>query len=489
MFAALHLPDLPVVAALRRDPDLGLRPCAVLEAGAGHPVEKVELPLLAVNGAARTAGIVTGWPLNRALVRCPDLRVLAPDPAAQRQLLEEMVAAAETLTPDLEITCADTLILDLSRAAPGHATSLAGLAVAGGMLRHARSSTPDLARLAVREERLHGRCVTAADLRGLPLAHLGRLPGAAERLGLLSDWGLRSLGDFMDLPRQDLIGRLGPVAGEWHDLLHGRIRRLLRLHRPPESLERTMEFEHPVEGTEPLVFACKRLLHSLVSGLAARHAAAGELRVELSLESGKRIKRTIRLPDPRVGETDLLRPIRGFLDSLALDSPVTAVGIDAGIAAPTAAQRDWFARQLPRPGKWIEMLARLETLVGPGRVGIPVPRAGHRPDAFSVLPADQPVAPVTGGRPPGSPVPLKRFRPPHDIAVASGAGPVPLALLTGPHRGGIVGRRGPFKRSGDWWEPGEAWMRMEWDVELEDHRLLRLAFIPPGNWQLDGIYV
>jgi hypothetical protein len=42
--------------------------------------------------------------------------------------------------------------------------------------------------------------------------------------------------------------------------------------------------------------------------------------------------------------------------------------------------------------------------------------------------------------------------------------------------------------SGDWWDPQSAWQRLEWDIELEDRHLLRLAFLPPDQWQLEGRY-
>jgi hypothetical protein len=72
--------------------------------------------------------------------------------------------------------------------------------------------------------------------------------------------------------------------------------------------------------------------------------------------------------------------------------------------------------------------------------------------------------------------------------VAFEAGPRPLALLSGPVRGEIAGFRGPFRHSGDWWDPERAWQRLEWDVMLVDRQLVRLAFVPPDRWELEGVY-
>lgn len=494
MFAALHLPDLTVIAALRAFPEGRGRPCAILEADVDPDalLEKVKLRLQAVSMEARDTGIAPGWPLNRALVRCPDLKVLPPHPPGEAELLREMVALAESLTPDLEIAGRDTLLLDLSRTSSKHAARLGQLELADGELCHARAVTPDLARLAVRHPSCHGGVVSQAGLAGLPLELLGFLPEGEGFLPLLGDWGMRTLGCFMSLPRQALTERLGPQAGRWHDLLHGKICRLLRLHRPPESLEQTLDFEYPVTNTEPLVFSFKSLLHTLSARLASRHVAVKELRILFHLDGGARLLREIRLPEPRVEEGELLRPVQVLLDSLKLKGGVTAITLDVETMAPTAAQRDWFIRQLPRPERWTDTLAQLEGLLGPGKVGIPVPPASHKPDDFRLRPADGSASTLESGSLPSCPLPLRRLRPACPVNVVSDANarePRPLALLTGPYRGEIMESRGPYKHSGNWWDPQASWRRLEWDVRLANHHLLRLAYSPPDRWILDGVYL
>ncbi|MCW1883432.1 DNA polymerase Y family protein [Luteolibacter flavescens] len=493
MFAALHFPDLTVMAALRASPGSHGQPCAVLEADVdpGAILEKVTLALQAVNDAARMTGISAGWPLNRALVRCPDLKVLAPDPAGEADLLRQLVEAAEGITPDIEVTAKDTLLLDLSRTSSRHAARLADLEVADAWPLHVRAATPDLARLAVRHESCHGRTVTPRKIAALPVALLNFLPDGAALLPLLKDWGLATLGDFMRLPRQDLTSRLGPQAGSWHDLLHGKTCRLLRLHRPPESMAQSMDFEEPLSGTEPLVFAFKRLLHALCARLAARYVAVKALKIVFHLERGASFAREIRLPEPRVEEGELLRPIQVLLDSLKTGSSATGLSLDVETTLPTAAQRDWFIRQLPQPERWSDTLAQLEALLGPGKVGIPVPPLSHRPDDFKLLPADGHSPADRAGFFPANSLPLRRFRPVAPVMVAADAHPRqprPLALLTGPCRGQIMETRGPFRHSGHWWDPGTAWQRIEWDVRLANDQLLRLAFTPPDQWVIDGLY-
>jgi protein ImuB len=453
--------------------------------------EKVKLPLQAVNEPARRTGIAPGWPLNRALVRCPDLKVLSPDPAAEAELMRELTALAESLTPDLEIAGRDTLILDLSRTTSRHAARLTELEIPGACLLYAKAPTPDLARLAVRHVSCHGLLVSTKEIAALPFSLLGHLPDGAGFLPLLKDWGIQSLGDFMKLPRQALTGRLGPAAGAWHDLLHAKSCRLLRLHRLPESMAQAMDFEDALNSTEPLLFAFKRLVHSLSARLAARHVAVKTLRIVFHLEGGASLSREIRLPEPRVEEEELLRPIGVLLDSLKTGKGITGVTLDVEITPPTAAQKDWFIRQLPRPERWTDTLAQLEGLLGPGKTGIPVPPGSHRPDDFTLRSADGGAALEAGCFLPSCSLPLRRFRPAYQVAVAADADvrqPRPLALLTGPYRGQILEFRGPFRQSGHWWDPQTEWRRLEWDVRLANQHLLRLAFQPPDQWLIDGLY-
>lgn len=480
MFAAFHIPDFPVVAALRNQPECKGLPCAILAIRSPHePQEK--LPLLSLNRAARATGIHPGWPLNRALVRCPDLRILPRDPAAETALRDELVFLAESLTPDVEITAADAVVLDLS----GRRTPVGEVALPH--VWQAWANTPDLAHLAARHEATAGKIISPADLAPLPLGVLGSLAGNHPSMALLELWGLKTLGDFMKLPRQALIERLGPEVGKWHDLLHGKTCRLLRLHRPPESFAQSFDFDDPVVALDPLVFALKRLLHTLAGRLASRHLAASCLDFRLMLEFGGEMARRVRLPEPQTAVEGMLVPLQTLLESIKLDSAVATLQLDAETTFATAAQREWFGRHLPQPERWAETLAKLEALLGSGRVGIPVPPESFRPDSFTLHPLAV-TAPTTR---PDCPVPLHRFRPPREIAVAYESRdrqPWPLALLNGPHPGEIIDRRGPFPASGTWWDPAGAWQRLEWDIQLASRHLLRLVFQTPDRWQLEGIY-
>ena len=80
---------------------------------------------------------------------------------------------------------------------------------------------------------------------------------------------------------------------------------------------------------------------------------------------------------------------------------------------------------------------------------------------------------------------LRRLRPPTPAAVTLTSGR-PVALRSPSLSGRIVAGVGPWRSSGEWWSK-RPWLQDEWDVELGDGTLCRLAH-DGSAWFLDGIY-
>ena len=486
MFACLHLPQLPAEAILAQHPDLRSLPCAVVanESQMNDP----RAPLLAVNFTAERNGIRVGKSSIHARTQCPDLRLLSRNLEAEQKLQRILLTLAESLSPDFEHHRPGTLIIDLA--------GCRSPTTWNPPIPHARlvfAETPDLAHLAAMVDTpFSSRAFELTDFDTLPLTILPLMdmPGCNTFLPVLHLWGLRSLGEFRRLPRQEITERIGPDAMHLHDVIHGKTRRLLKLHRPIESFVQNISFEPSIESLEALIFRSNRMLQTLCARLEANHRAAGTLRFALSFESSERMERTLVLPEPLSSSAAILRPLHTALETLRVPSGIIAMELELNPVLPLAAQREYIGRQLRQPARWPDTLARLDALLGPGRVGIPQPEDNHRPDAFKLRPVSGDS--TTGSKPrhfPTSPLPLRRFRPPLDVAVASSAHDSrPQALLTGPHPGPITGLRGPFPLSGDWWKSGDAWQRLEWDIELDHRHLFRLVHVPPDQWLLDGAY-
>jgi protein ImuB len=414
----------------------------------------------------------------------------APDPHVSGGVSCLLLEIAEALGPDVEIHRPDTVIVDLSgRRAPVVADpSVPGLELAV-------AATPDLALLGTLVGLpFCGRPLVVEDFDPVSIEWLesGVVSGGESLLPLFRLWGLRTFGDVRRLPRQQTAERAGPAALWLHDVLHGRRCRPLNLHRPPERHVMATGFEHPVGTSDALVFQVRRALQALCDGLHARHRAAGNIRIRLVFESGDPFERTILLPEPLCSPEALSRPLEQVLETLRAPAGILGLELELAPVAAAGNQRGLWGRQLRQPARWPDTLARLEGLLGEGRVGVPQPESSHRPDAFRMT-ASASARPLHDAmvQLPAVSVPLRRFRPPQVVAVAffqQGNHPSPQALLTGPHVGRITGLRGPFPVSGDWWDGPNAWRRVEWDIAMESRYLLRLAYLPPDRWVLDGVY-
>ena len=465
-----------------------------------------------------------------------------PPPAA-------LLAFASSLTPDFELTAPHTLTLDLlslphAQVAPEdwlHA-ALHKAIVLQTPLHLSLASTPDLAHLTAlspltsstltytpaptihildhlshpnsRPETCDLKPATSphSAFQHLPLLHSAfHTPTSAFRIlnsELLLLWGIHTLGDLAALPRQGLAERLGPETARLHDILHGKHHRLLTLHRPPQHFHCTRELEDPLETLEPLLFLLSRALHTLTARLAAAQRAARAIHLSLTFDDGNLHLRELRIPDPSRDPQTLLRLLHTHLDTLSAPAPVVAFSLKLLPTLPAEAQHHLFEHTLRDPNKFADTLARIEALLGPHRLGTPQLLDSHQPDSFTLWsaglqPATSPTReaqtssqtspfriPSSEFRIPTA-LPLRRYRPPIPIHVASesrGRHHHPLALLDGPHQGPIINTLGPFPLSGHWWNPADRWQHTEWDIQLHNHPLLRLAHLPPHTWQLEGIY-
>ena len=85
-------------------------------------------------------------------------------------------------------------------------------------------------------------------------------------------------------------------------------------------------------------------------------------------------------------------------------------------------------------------------------------------------------------------LPLRRFRPPLPATLAFNASEKkPVHLVTARFHGEITEIRGPWRSSGDWWQPDRAWQRLEYDIALAPGGLYRLLFVDEA-WFIEGEY-
>jgi protein ImuB len=321
-------------------------------------------------------------------------------------------------------------------------------------------------------------------LRDLPLV----VAEPAPEIGpILAGWGIRTLGQLTALTKADVTQRLGPAGLALWERAAGEVDRPLRLVNPPQTFEAALDLEPAVETLEPVLFLLRRFIDRLALELGNAGYVAGELRLELKLADETRHQREFRLPEPTAREEILFRVLHTHLETLHTAAEVCGVRLACRPVRPLNRQQGLFESALRDPHGFAETLARVAAVVGPDRIGTPVLENTHRPDAVR-LEAPQPVVrplPTTAVPPQYGP-PLRRWRPalPAKVELQQHT---PVFVWTAQVAGGVRALAGPWRGSGDWWDPAHRWQREEWDVALDSGGLYRLLHTPDG-WFLEGEY-
>jgi protein ImuB len=314
-----------------------------------------------------------------------------------------------------------------------------------------------------------------------PLALLGLGPEMAARL---DRWGIRTLGELAGLPSRELAERLGGEGPRLQRLARGEDATPLRLWTPRPVFEESADCPWGVEALEPL--------GDLLAGLAEMLCARLR-RYELSADA---FEWTCRLAGRAVHE-GACAPAAPLADPAAaaalLRASLAARPPGAAVEAITLRARPVRVGNMqprldepPRPSPRLltATLARLSALVEAPGIGSPVLADSHRPDAMRMTPF---VLVSHDALIPSSPPALavRRLRPPRpaDVTVDAGA---PAHLRVAGLAGRIIAGAGPWRVSGEWWTEAP-FVQDEWDVELDDGTLCRLARDSRG-WRLEAIY-
>jgi protein ImuB len=487
MYAVLHLADFALQAVLRTTDGANRDnlPAALLDPTQRPPV------ITACTAAARQEGVACGQTSSQALARSPQLRLLVPRPDAEREAGAALLATAFAICPAVEATAPGVCTLQIDgvppeRREPALSEALARLVVLGLHATGGAGPTPLLALYAarhtdalliIRQER--------AFLAPLPLAAADPEP---EMAALLARWGLRTLGDLTALPKAALAQRLGPPGVALWERAAGETSRPLQLVVPPPVFTAALTCEFALETLEPLLFLLRRFVDRLALELATAAFAAAELQLTLALADETTLAHTLRLPEPSTDADTLFRTLHTHLESLRTASAIVGIQLSITPTRGTLRQRGLFDRALRDPHLFTETLARIAAVVGADRVGTPVRRDTHRPDAFALAPPATEIPPT---RPPAvhpaQGLVLRRYRPPRPVQVELSAPPAARPAWVRTDGGGSVvhAAHGPWRSSGDWWQNDRLWQREEWDVELDG--LYRLVRTPEG-WFLEGEY-
>lgn len=444
--------------------------------------------LVEVNDQARERGIAPGMTNPQAMGRDGEIRILFSDRAQEDSLHDLLLDQGLRLSPEVERTAPGVITVDLRRAAQRMCWQQMADGVVVGLrdqaleVRVGVAGTPDLAHLAAEGARPSAVVYQAATfVAALPLEALH--PSGPLRM-IFQDWGLRTVGDLLRLPRGETISRLGAEGEELLARISGRHQRPLRLVRTAPEYRAAYCFEYEVATTEPLLFLLRRFLEELTGRLRAAHQVAREMELRIPLDDGTVHERNFVIPAPTSEIEGLFRIVQTHLESLRLRQCPVGVQLRLVPVDPSRDQLRLFDRALRDPNQFGETLARLKALLGNDQVGVPVCRDTHEPDQFAMR-AMFSAATENQVSPPAMGLPLRRYRPAKRIQVEVADGrPVRVSFRSAAKR--VRQWAGPFRLSGHWWEAA-SWAVEEWDVGLENGGRYRLGRRGP-DWTVEGCY-
>jgi protein ImuB len=527
-FACIFVPNFPVAAVFRAEPELRSRAVAIFEGK--PPLEKV----FAVNESAGRVGIMPGMTKAQAEL-CSELTLHPRSPLQESVAHAALLDCAQSFSPCVEDAAADTAILDLAGM-----ESLFGMLpeIAHNLFRRtadlgldanvAVASNPDAAVLAARG--FSGVTVIpsgqeAESLGSLPVEVLfaswiagkereekkkedERQKESVRLLATLERWGVRSLCALATLPEVALSERLGQEGLCLQQLARGAVSRTLVPVEAPAVFEEAIELEYPIVLLEPLAFLLNRLLEQICARLAARALNTQELRLTLELQnlsgidpqldifgipsesdesqnatqsqspaqhfvSGRKntFCRTLRLPLPMLDPKLFLKLLQLDLNAHPPSAPIIRIHLAAEPARPRSAQGGLFLPPSPEPEKLELTLARIAGLVGASCVGslelLDTHRAGFRMRRFVPGAASETNRQKAGAEK-SAVAALRLLRPPLRATVTLENGELARVVCAKKKevQGSVLWKAGPWRSSGDWWER-EAWARDEWDIALQ----------------------
>jgi len=547
MFACIYVPNFPVAAVLRAEPELCTQAIAVLEGK--PPLEKV----LAVNKKSASMAITPGMTKAQAEL-CPELRLRPRSALRESAAHAALLDCAQSFSPRVQDAACDTVLLDLSGTEslfgtlPEIARALHHRARTLGLqVQVATASNPDSAMLAARG--FSGVTVIpfgqeSERLGSLPVEVLftDRLEGEPKKeadrlLETLDRWGIRKLRALAALPEVALSERLGQSGLHLQQLARGAASRTLVPVEAPLVFEEAAELEHPIVLLEPLAFLLNRLLEQLCARLASRALATQELRLTLDLDNRTGIDqefenfgissesdaapgelqsksapqyfvfsrpgtfcRTLRLPLPMLDAKLFLKLLQLDLNAHPPGAPIVKIHLAAEPAHPRSAQGGLFLPPIPEPEKLEFTLARIAGMVGENKVGAVKLLDTHHPEGFRMRRF------ISESRPASTPQKLsdqteeksavtaqRRFRPPLRATVSlENSQPTHVVCAKKKEvQGNVLWKAGPWRSSGDWWER-EPWAHDEWDIALQNETsvtLYRLVHdLLGGSWFIEGTY-
>jgi protein ImuB len=498
LYACMYAKEFPAQALLRLRPELRNHPCVVME---GEPPAQ---SVCSLNARARVSGAAHG--MTRVEIETlPGITSLSRSKSEEFAAKSALLDTAGTFSPRVEDHSSETAFICVVDIA-GTGKLFGTAEQLGKELFKRIRSIGITASIAVSANVHASKCLArgmslrcpvmvvppgeeAAALETLPLDVLDLSEDQSETF---SSWGIHTLGMLAALPEKELIARMGQHGKRLRQLACGQLPHLFQPVEPPFTLEEKMELDSPVEILDSLLFVAGVMLEQLILRATSRVLALASVTITLSLEGNGGHERTVRPALPTNDRQLWIKLIHLDLEAHPPPAAILALSLNAEPGSISKVQLGLFSPQLPEPSRLDVTLARIAKIVGEENVGKAVLLdTHHEKKAFRLerftLPTSEPGSAVTVQ---GCSA-MREFRPAENVRVMTTEGKL-YALLFRQRRYAVVRAYGPWRTSGEWWNPN-LWGCEQWDVVARDDGgpLLCCCLVRDlmrNQWQIVGLY-
>ncbi len=372
------VPAFPLALLARRAPDVLTRPLALL-----GPDERI----VAASPPALSAGVHVGQPARHARTLCADLQVRDVDEAECQAEFEALLSLLDLYSSRVEAASLGRAWVDVP-----DLTEPTALAFCQAIGRRVRAELGDSLQPAIGCDSSKFTAHAAADrtrpgavrivlgraerpfLRPLPLR---LLPLPTETHLRLHYLGLRTLGQYADLPTRAVLQQFGAAGQLAHRWARGQDNRPVIPRRQRPSLTLTTDFDPPLAALPPLLLAAIRLLDAPLAGLRDRLQTVHTLTATWTWTSGGQARERWPLATPTAERRRLASLLAQRWERGSWEGAITSLTLTLDIQDEPGGQLPLWPT--PSPGPDLATLTHaLRRRYGAGRLwqaSIPQPHA------------------------------------------------------------------------------------------------------------------
>lgn len=446
--------------------------------------------ILIASAPAAALGIHAGMPLAAALALAPGIEFKPRQSSREAAALRRLAAWAGKFSPTISIDPGGALLLEV-RGSQRYFGGLERLreSVLQGLHDHGHEVISAVAPTALAalwltcaglQTVIRERGALARSLRHVPVQDLG---WPERTCSLLAQFGVRTLGECLRLPRQGLARRLGPAWLRELDQCLGVLPEVRLAYQSPESFCASLELSTETAEAAVLLAAFGCLLQQLGERLQVRQATVRVLWCGFMQRGHADSWWRIGLRQPSGDPERLLALLRERLDAARLERMVDGIALQTWLAdGADGGDEDLFGDVADGDRRLSALIDSLRTRLGDAAVHGIAEVADHRPERAWRQVAELP--PRYGDAAPARAAAASR--PPWLLPA-----PQPLRVTAGHpvHGGGpLVLEAGPERIESGWWDGAD--VRRDYYV-ASDRRGARLWVfrdLRSGGWYLHGIF-